>query len=171
MAGLTPEPSRVVRAPRVAASGTSHRGARSESTASAVGVGIADGFDIQREPIVLREWLADVRGCLEREAATRGLAVDLRCERGLPDDLRADPGWLGGLLVAMGREALDATAADKVSLEVLEGADDALRFELDAAGSSLAPVAGMRQIATSLGGHLESGDAGRLTLVLPEALA
>ena len=140
--------------------------------ATAVAAASVDAeIEVRAEDVAIREWLSDVRGCLEREAATRGLALDLRCERSLPDDVRSDPAWLGGLVVAMGREALDATADERVLVEVLEEADDALRFEVDAGGTSLVPVGGMQEVAACLGGRLESGRAGRLALVLPASLA
>ena len=131
----------------------------------------AAGIALENESILIREWLADVRGCLEREAATRGLRFDLRCEKSLPEDLRSDPGWLGGLVVAMGREALDATDEEGVVLEVREGEGDSLRMEIDAGGVPLAPVGGMQQIASQMGARLEPAEAGRIALVLPAALA
>jgi hypothetical protein len=123
------------------------------------------------EPVVLREWLADVRSCLEREAATRGLALDVRCARSIPRELRTDAAWLGGLLVAMGREALDATSEDRVSVAVLgdEGRD--LRVEIDAGGVALTPIAGMEEVAASVGARFELGTAAGFTLIVPAALA
>lgn len=126
---------------------------------------------VRRERFVLREWLADVRGCLEREAASRGQSLVLRCERALPREVEQDPLWLGGLIVSLGREALDATSASRIALEVVRGADAALRFELDAGGTDLDPVEGMRQVARRLGASLESSGPGRLAVVLPGALA
>ncbi|MEZ4330655.1 MAG: hypothetical protein R3F35_02805 [Myxococcota bacterium] len=126
---------------------------------------------VRPERFVLRDWLADVRGCLEREAASRGLSLVLRCERALPREVEQDPLWLGGLIVSLGREALDATSASRVALEVVRGDDAALRFELDAGGTELDAVEGMRQVARRLGASLESSGAGRLAVVLPGALA
>jgi hypothetical protein len=132
----------------------------------------ADGDDapIRRERFVLRDWLADVRGCLEREAATRGLTLDLRCETTLPREIEQDPLWLGGLLVSLGREALDSTRASRVALEVT-GVDAAgLRFEIDAGPSDLEAVAGMTVLAARLGARLDEARAGRLAIVVPDAL-
>jgi len=123
------------------------------------------------ERFVLREWLADVRGCLEREAATRGLTLDLRCERALPREVVQDPLWLGGLLVCLGREALDATRASRVALEVSGEPDDGLRFDLDAGDSDLVPAPGANALAARLGAELASGARGRLAIRLPGALA
>ncbi|MAG33444.1 MAG: hypothetical protein CL908_21415 [Deltaproteobacteria bacterium] len=125
---------------------------------------------VTREGFVLREWLADVRSCLEREAATRSLRLDLRCEKSLPAELDQDPAWLGGLVVAMGREALDTASGGWVSLEVAEDVDDTLRFEIAAADSRLGPVCGMQEVAERIGGHIEEGREGRMALVVPQAL-
>jgi len=141
------------------------------ATADEASDDVAADLEMHPEPMVLREWLADVRGCLEREAATRGLAIDVRCERSLPDDLESDPGWLGGLVVAMGREALDATGEEKVRVDVTEDAGASLRVEVDAGGASLAPVAGMHEVAGGVGGRLESAKDGRLALVVPSVLS
>ena len=126
---------------------------------------------IRRERFVLRDWLADVRGCLEREAATRGLTLDLRCERSLPREIEQDPLWLGGLLVSLGREALDATRASRVALEVTGESDSALRFEIDAGDADLAAVTGMNVIAGRLGAELDKRGPGRLAVVIPGAVA
>lgn len=123
------------------------------------------------ERFVLRDWLADVRGCLEREAATRGLTLDLRCERTLPREIRQDPLWLGGLLVSLGREALDATSASRVALEVTEAGEDRLRFELDAGDTVLEAETGMEVIAGRLGATLEEVGRGRISVVVPASLA
>lgn len=123
----------------------------------------------ETEIIALRDWLADIRGCLERDAAARGLSLALRCERSLPNRVASDGTWLGGLVLAMGREALDASIADRVVLEVFEDAGETLRFEIDAGGASLSPVAGMERAAARLGARLESLPEGRLALVLPTA--
>ncbi len=132
--------------------------------------GAAASLELVHETVELRDWLADIRGCLEREAATRGLAVDLRCEKSMPRAFESDPGWLGGLVVAMGREALDATADDKVLVEVLEDQGCALRVEVDAGGVELRPIAGMNEVAVGVGGRLEPTRAGRLALVVPSVL-
>ncbi|MBY0399649.1 hypothetical protein K2X89_05095, partial [Myxococcota bacterium] len=166
------------RAPAARAGGRSSRGslaAESHTTRSRVG-GDSEGVDgetptIRRERFVLRDWLADVRGCLEREAASRGLTLVLRCERTLPREIEQDPHWLGGLLVSLGRDALDATRATRVALEVSGGAGGDLRFDLDAGAADLEPVGGMGEIASRLGGSLEKTGRGRLALVLPDALA
>ncbi|MEZ4291748.1 MAG: hypothetical protein R3E53_14905 [Myxococcota bacterium] len=42
------------------------------TVAGSAGVGADDGIRVAPRDFVLREWLADVRGCLERGAATRG---------------------------------------------------------------------------------------------------
>ena len=151
-------------------------GAQSNSTVTdrarnhdGVGVG-ADPIIVSPEAFALRAWLSDIRGCLEREAATRGLSLDLRCERSLPEAATSDPAWLGGLLVAMGREALDATSGERVVFEVIEDEGDTLRFEVDAGGVELCPVRGMREVAASVGGRLESAREGRLALVVPAIL-
>ncbi len=138
-----------------------------ENDASSPGSG---EIEVARESFVLRDWLADIRGCLERDAATRGLALDLRCDRSLPEELASDPGWLGGLVVAMGREALDATSGDRVRLDVLEDAGNRLRFELGANGVEFGPVSGMEEVAQLIGAHFENGQAGRVALVLEGAL-
>ena len=122
---------------------------------------------VRHERFVLREWLADVRGCLEREAATRGLTVDLRCERVLPREIEQDPLWLGGLLVSLGREALDATASTRVALEVTDEGGDRLRFEVDAGDTDLAAAAGMGVIADRLGATIEGARRGRIAIVVP----
>lgn len=129
----------------------------------------ASEIDLHLEEVVTREWLADVRGCLEREAAVRGLGLDLRCATAVPADVSLDPAWVGGLLVAMGREALDATDDDAVALEVTR-AEAALRFEIEAGGASLTPIAGMQTIARALGARFEAGQRGRLSLVVPAGL-
>jgi hypothetical protein len=126
---------------------------------------------ITREAFVLRDWLADVRGCLEREAASRGLTLDLRCERGLPRQLEQDPSWLGGLLVSLGREALDATRASRVALEVFEEGAGDLRFELDAGETEIVATPGADEIAFRLGAVLEPCGRGRLAIRLPGAFA
>lgn len=124
---------------------------------------------IAREQIVLREWLGDVRGCLERDAATRGLSLNLQCERSLPISIEQDPGWLGGLLIAMGQEALDATSEDRVFVRVREDAHEVLRFEVDAGPIELSPVEGMHAVAGELGGHFESSPEGGLAFLMPLA--
>ncbi len=126
---------------------------------------------VRPERFVLRDWLADVRGCLEREAATRGLTLDLRCERSLPREFEQDPLWLGGLLVSLGREALDATSASRVALEVTEDGGDRLRFELDAGDTELESVPGMQGIAERLGATFEGRGRGRISVVVPALLA
>lgn len=126
---------------------------------------------VRNERFVLREWLADVRGCLEREAATRGLTLDLRCERALPREIEQDPLWLGGLLVSLGREALDATCSTRVALEVTDEGGDQLRFEVDAGDTELAPAAGMSVLAGRLGATLEGPRRGRIAVVVPSANA
>jgi hypothetical protein len=146
-----------------------------EAFASALSTGDAsstesDQIEIARESFVLREWLADIRGCLERDAAMRGLALDLRCDRSLPEELEGDPGWLGGLVVAMGREALDATSGDRVRLDVMEDAGDRLRFELGANGIEFGPVSVMEEVAQRIGAHFESGREGRVALIVEDAL-
>lgn len=126
---------------------------------------------VRPERFVVRDWLADVRGCLEREAATRGLTLDLRCERSLPREFEQDPLWLGGLLVSLGREALDATSASRVALEVTEDGGDRLRFELDAGDTELDSTPGMQGIAERLGATLEGPGRGRISVVVPALLA
>lgn len=134
--------------------------------ASSVSEGEA-ALSLGREQINLREWLGDVRSCLEREAATRGLSLNLKCERSLPQSFEQDPGWLGGLVVAMGREALDATAEERVFVRVREDSHDVLRFEVDAGPIVLSPVQGMLAVAEELGGHFESDPDHGLALLLP----
>ena len=145
--------------------------ARAESPALAAGSAAPASEDVVAEVFGLREWLSDVRGCLEREAATRGLGFALRCERSLPNEVLSDSAWLGGLLVALGREALDAAVDDKVSFEVSEEAGETLRFELDAGDVGLAASGGMTAAAARLGARLESERGGRLALVVPSMLA
>lgn len=162
---------------RAAAALASRRPAAEQNGSALDGAGSgAEGSEgdepaIRRERFVLRDWLADVRGCLEREAASRGLTLVLRCDRALPREIEQDPHWLGGLLVSLGREALDATSATRVALEVRGGDDRALRFDLDAGEADLEPVGGMTAIAGRLGGAFEKGARGRLALVIPGALA
>lgn len=127
-------------------------------------------IEISRESCVLRDWLADVRSCLERDASTRGLALELRCERSLPVEFESDPGWLGGLLVAMGREALEATSGDGLVVEVLEDVGGTLRFEIVAEGVELGMVQAMEQVAGRIGGCFETAREGRIALVLQSAL-
>ena len=127
-----------------------------------------DSAAMARSRFVLREWLSDVRGCLEREAATRGLSLDLRCERALPEELESDPGWLGGLIVAMGREALDATADQKIVLEVADDAGETIRFEVDAGSVELTPLDAMERLAKEIGASFERGRPRRLALVVPQ---
>jgi hypothetical protein len=119
-------------------------------------------ISISSQVFSLREWLANIRGCLEREAATWGLGFDLRIERAVPDRVDGDPAWLGGLVVAMGREALDATSDSQVKVKVYDEAGDTLRIEVDAGNVGLAPVAGMQEVACSVGGEFRIG-AGRST--------
>ncbi len=133
--------------------------------------GEPEPLPVRHERFVLREWLADVRGCLEREAATRGLTLDLRCERALPRAIEQDPLWLGGLLVSLGREALDATRSTRVALEVTDEGGDRLRFEVDAGDTDLAPAVGMGVIAGRLGATLEGPRRGRIAVVVPSANA
>lgn len=127
--------------------------------------------EVRRERIVLREWLADLRGCLEREAASRGLTLDLRCERSLPREIEHDPLWLGGLVIALGREALDATSASRVALEVMPASEGGLRFEIDAGEGASAPAIGMERVAERLGASLVRAERGRLAVVVEGALA
>jgi len=128
-------------------------------------------LSVRHERFVLREWLSDVRGCLEREAATRGLTLDLRCERSLPLEVDQDPLWLGGLVVSLGREALDATRASRVALEVTGEGESGLRFQIDAGETDLESVVGMEVIAARLGATLEVSGRGRLAVVVPSAVA
>ncbi len=126
--------------------------------------------EIVRSSFALRDWLSDVRGCLERDAATRGLGLDLRCAASLPPDLESDPGWLGGLLVAMGREALDATPDSRIRLDVREDEDaDTIRFEVDAGGIPLSPVRGMPDVAERLGVRFETSGGRGIALIVPQA--
>ncbi len=122
---------------------------------------------LARQSIVLRDWLGDVRGCLERDAATRGLSLNLKCERSLPQLIEQDPAWLGGLLIAMGQEALDATSEERVIVRVREDAHEVLRFEVDAGPIELKPVEGMVALGNELGGHFESGRDGGLAFLMP----
>ncbi|MGB0622036.1 MAG: hypothetical protein ACPGVZ_21420 [Myxococcota bacterium] len=152
---------------RAPASG-SNRARTSDS--SGAGEGLEPAIELVSEKIDLRDWLGDIRGCLEREAATRGLAIDLRCEKSMPPEFESDPGWLGALVVAMGREALDATAEEKVLVEVLEDAGDTLRVQVEAGGVELRPIAGMNEVALGFGGRFEARAAGRLVLIVPSVL-
>lgn len=167
--------SRPGRAQDAPAAGRRSLGEESGSASGGAGslddeLGDADPV-IRRERFVLRDWLADVRGCLEREAASRGLTLVLRCERSLPREIEQDPLWLGGLLVSLGREALDATSETRVALEVSGGDGHDLRFDLDAGEADLDAVGGMDAIVGRLGGSLEKLGRGRLAVVLPGALA
>lgn len=134
----------------------------------------ADGGEqdgLSSGPFDLRAWLADVRSCLEREAAKRGLGLVVRCDRALPEEIRGDAGWLGGLLVALGREALDATGDDRVVLDVYADEARTLCFALDAGGAALGPVPAMESLAASLEARFEQTREGRLALVVPGAMA
>lgn len=167
-------PTRVASAPIASAASDPER---ATGAGDASGTGDASGADsdplpvVRPERFVLRDWLADVRGCLEREAATRGLTLVLRCERALPREIEQDPLWLGGLLVSLGREALDATSSSRVALEVTDEGGDRLRFELDAGDTELASATGMRAIAGRLGATLEGPGRGRIAVVVPLASA
>ena len=130
-----------------------------------------DEIAVRQERFVLRDWLADVRGCLEREAATRGLTLDLRCERSLPREIQQDPLWLGGLVISLGREALDATSASRVALEVTAEGESSLRFQIDAGDTDLEPVVGMDVIAGRIGATLEQAGRGRLAVVVAASIA
>lgn len=160
-----------LRAVRVDTAANEPEAPRARAASAEHEVGGTTVAPIQTERFVLREWLADVRGCLEREAASRGLSLVLRCERSLPREVAQDPLWLGGLIVSLGREALDATRGARVALEVSHGEGAALRFELDAGDGQLDPVEGMRVLARQLGATFESSRPGRLAVVLPHALA
>lgn len=122
------------------------------------------------EPFVLRDWLSDVRSCLEREAARRGLALEMRCARALPPEIESDPVGLGALLLALGRDALDGTAGDRISIDVVGGPDANLRFELDAGDGSLVPPTGLGVFARTLGAEIESRSDHRVALVLARTL-
>ncbi|MBK7947695.1 MAG: hypothetical protein IPK00_02875 [Deltaproteobacteria bacterium] len=167
--------SRLGRAHGAAAGAHRSLGEASASSPSSLGApeeGAGDAEPvIRRERFVLRDWLADVRGCLEREAASRGLTLVMRCERSLPREIEQDPLWLGGLLVSLGREALDATSETRVALEVSGASGRDLRFDLDAGEADLDAVGGMDAIVGRLGGSLEKLGRGRLAVVLPDALA
>ena len=141
-----------------------------KTSADVADSGAASEIEIASEAFALRDWLSDVRGCLERDAATRGLALEMRCERSLPSELKSDPGWLGGLLVAIGREALDATSGEGVRLDVMEDAGDTLRFELEANGLAFSPVHGMQEVAEKMDGHFDTSGEGRVALILQNAL-
>lgn len=119
----------------------------------------------------LRDWLADIRACLGREAASRGLGLDVRCERTLHGEIESDPAWLGGLVVALGREALDATPEERIALEFRRDEEDGLVVEFDTGGVDLAPIARMDEAALALGASLEQSARAGLLLRLPEALA
>jgi hypothetical protein len=135
----------------------------------------AEGDEDSQSPavshsFVLRDWLSDVRSCLERDAAKRGLALEMRCEQSLPVEVESHPGWLGGVLVALGREALDATGHDRLVVEVSGDPGSLLRFELDAGDISLAPAPGLEALVAELGARFEGARDGRLALVLPQTL-
>ncbi|MHA7837552.1 MAG: hypothetical protein ACX98W_08855 [bacterium] len=121
---------------------------------------------IAHEIFVLRDWLADVRSCLERDAARRGLRLEMRCARSLPKQLESDPVALGGLLVALGRDALDATADEQVAIEVLEGAQATLRFEIRGGSSALTPLPGLEAVAVDLGVAFDPTASEGVVLVL-----
>ena len=89
----------------------------------------------------------------------------------MPREFRQDPLWLGGLLVSLGREALDATRASRVALEVTESDGDRLCFEVDAGDTELEAVSGMQVIAERLGATLEGRGRGRISVVVPALLA
>ncbi len=174
-ASVTAAPGGLAAFPTTAREGES-RGAAERALAAAASEALhtdagEESTPIRRERFVLRDWLADVRGCLEREAATRGLTLDLRCERSLPREIEQDPLWLGGLLVSLGREALDATRASRVALEVTGESDSALRFEIDAGDTDLAAVTGMTVIAGRLGAEFDKRGPGRLAVVIPGTVA
>ncbi len=122
-------------------------------------------IEIAYEATVTRDWLADVRACLERDAATRGLALELRCARNVRTGFETDPGWLGGLIVAMGREALDATARDSVTVEVSDSGAG-LRFDVEAGGARLEPIAGMQGVARALGARFQAVEDHHLSLLV-----
>ncbi|MFK7897482.1 MAG: hypothetical protein AB8G23_16705 [Myxococcota bacterium] len=141
---------------------------RKESPAAAAPIPDADDrIDLDPQEFVLRDWLADVRGCLEREAAMRGLSLNLRCERSMPQCIEQDPGWLGGLVLAMGQEALDATGEDRVLVRVREDAHEVMRIEVDAGPVELSPVRGMMAVAEEMGGRFEMDGPSGLAFVLP----
>lgn len=122
------------------------------------------------ESFALRAWLSDVRSCLEREAARRGLALEMRCARTLPSEIESDPIGLGALLLLLGRDALDGTAGDRISIDVVGGVEDGLRFELDVGDASLVPPPGLGALATALGAAIELGSDHRVALVLAPTL-
>lgn len=165
---------------RTAGAGGGDAGAVDASAAAPAGMASATdttGFEsaadgaIFSERIILRDWLADVRGCLEREAASRGLTLVLRCDRALPREVELDPNWLGGLLIALGREALDATRASRVALDVYATEAAGLRFELDAGDTTLAAGSGMRTAALRLGAALDAPGRGRVAVEFPRMSA
>lgn len=118
------------------------------------------------EPFVLRDWLSDVRSCLEREAARRGLALEMRCARGLPAEIESDPVALGALLLALGRDALDETAGTGISIDIVGSPEADLRFELDVGDGSLLPPPGLGRFARTLGAEIELDSDHRIALVL-----
>lgn len=122
------------------------------------------------ELFVLRDWLSDVRSCLEREAARRGLTLEMRCARALPAEIESDPVGLGALLLALGRDALDGTAGDGISIDVLGGADADLRFELDVGDGAIVPPPDLGTFAAALGAEIEQGSDRRVALVLARTL-
>lgn len=125
------------------------------------------------EPRAVGEWLGDVRGCLERDAAREGQALVVRCERGLGDAVVADSIRLGGLFVAVGRRALDAAAsssaqaASPVKIEIRRDKPDQLRFEVDVPGLGPEIRAHLTSAAQQLGAAFEDPLSGDLALAIP----
>lgn len=155
------DPSVIASSQEAPSAGSSRSSARAAKAIPAVG---------GPELFVLRDWLSDVRSCLEREAARRGLALEMRCARALPSEIESDPVGLGALLLALGRDALDGTAEDRISIDVVGSPEADLRFELDVGDGPLRPPPGLEAFATELGAEIQLGSDQRIALVLARTL-
>lgn len=115
----------------------------------------------------LRDWLSDLRSCLERDAAEQERQLTMRCERAAAEEIASDAVQLGGLLVALGREALARTTGDGVAMEVSEEAGAGIRIEIAAGETTIRPAPAVRKLAASLGAHFVPCEAGRVALTVP----
>ena len=129
--------------------------------------------DPPREPRAVGEWLGDVRGCLERDAAREGKALVLRCERGLGDAIVEDSIRLGGLFVAVGRRALSAVPpappgqSSPVKIEIRRGDPDQLRLEVGTPGIASEIRAHLDSAAQQMGAAFQETAGGALAIEIP----
>ncbi len=104
----------------------------------------ADKLDIERTDFRLSEVLDSVSTVIGHRAAAKGLELNFRVDRDVPEHLMGDPLRLGQMLLNYGNNAVKFTDEGEVEVRVslLEGTEDGgvlLRFDVRDTGIGLTP--------------------------------